>query len=281
MRRTHVRPASPVGRHWLSSPDELDFVGDVRSSRAPRTGEETSARRTSGARRSALRHARGPGGDALARVDDRGRRPHRAARAGRGPGNPLERGRGADSSHPRPALMRLPVHPEAAAELGAAVTWHERERPGQGSLLMDELARRVEQAARFPRSGAPGPGLRRSVRRAHVHRASPSVRGDHCARQRATRGDRGGPYQPSTRLLPRSPAVSAPSHAGRRLQDTWSPSSASSSSSRKARWRGSVSWPGKLVTASVKTSLPRRRTSFQALTGTSSRMYGWRLVARI
>jgi toxin ParE1/3/4 len=55
--------------------------------------------------------------------------------------------------------MRLPVDPAAAAELGAAVAWHEGERPGQGSLLMDEVARRVEQAARFPRSGAPVLGL--------------------------------------------------------------------------------------------------------------------------
>ena len=31
--------------------------------------------------------------------------------------------------------------------------WHEDEREGYGALLFDEVARRISQAARFPRSG--------------------------------------------------------------------------------------------------------------------------------
>jgi plasmid stabilization system protein ParE len=51
--------------------------------------------------------------------------------------------------------MRLPFHPDALIELDQAVAWHERERAGHGSVLFDEVIRKVEQAARFPRSGAP------------------------------------------------------------------------------------------------------------------------------
>lgn len=51
--------------------------------------------------------------------------------------------------------MRLPFHPEALIEIDQAVAWHERERAGYGSILFDEVVRKVEQAAHFPRSGAP------------------------------------------------------------------------------------------------------------------------------
>ena len=35
------------------------------------------------------------------------------------------------------------------------VVWHERERTGYGAVLFEEVTRRVEQAARLPRSGSP------------------------------------------------------------------------------------------------------------------------------
>ena len=51
--------------------------------------------------------------------------------------------------------MLLELHPEALEELEAAVVWHNRERAGRGDLLYDEVRRRVAQATRFPKSGAP------------------------------------------------------------------------------------------------------------------------------
>ncbi|MCA9708275.1 MAG: hypothetical protein KDK70_20660 [Myxococcales bacterium] len=55
--------------------------------------------------------------------------------------------------------MFLPAHPEALFELNQAVAWHEHERPGYGALLFAEVERKVAQAARLPRSGAPLPGF--------------------------------------------------------------------------------------------------------------------------
>jgi len=55
--------------------------------------------------------------------------------------------------------MLLELHPESVEELEAAVAWHNRERPGHGDLLYDEIRRRVAQATRFPRSGAPIAGF--------------------------------------------------------------------------------------------------------------------------
>jgi len=55
--------------------------------------------------------------------------------------------------------MLLELHPEAVEELEAAVAWHNRERLGYGDLLFDELRKRVAQATRFPRSGAPVVGF--------------------------------------------------------------------------------------------------------------------------
>lgn len=55
--------------------------------------------------------------------------------------------------------MLLELHPEAVEELEAAVAWHNRERPGHGDLLYDEVRRRVMQATRLPRSGAPVAGF--------------------------------------------------------------------------------------------------------------------------
>ena len=51
--------------------------------------------------------------------------------------------------------MLLELHPEALEELEAAVVWHNRERAGRGDLLYDEVRRRLTQATRFPKSGAP------------------------------------------------------------------------------------------------------------------------------
>jgi hypothetical protein len=55
--------------------------------------------------------------------------------------------------------MLLELHPEALEELEAAVVWHNRERAGRGDLLYDEVRRRVAQATRLPRSGAPVVGF--------------------------------------------------------------------------------------------------------------------------
>ncbi len=48
--------------------------------------------------------------------------------------------------------MLLEFHPEALEELAGAVRWHERERPGYGRLLYDEVRKRVAQAGSFPKS---------------------------------------------------------------------------------------------------------------------------------
>lgn len=50
--------------------------------------------------------------------------------------------------------MLLLIHPEAYIELDQAMEWHERERVGYGIALLDEVVCQIEQAARFPRSGA-------------------------------------------------------------------------------------------------------------------------------
>ncbi|MCB9713119.1 MAG: type II toxin-antitoxin system RelE/ParE family toxin [Myxococcales bacterium] len=50
--------------------------------------------------------------------------------------------------------------------------WHERERTGYGAVLFEEVTRRVEQAARLPRSGSPLMGFeaRYDVRKYVVRR---------------------------------------------------------------------------------------------------------------
>lgn len=68
--------------------------------------------------------------------------------------------------------MHLPIHPEALTELDHAMAWHERERLGYGLLLLDEVSAKIEQAARFPRSGTSVAGFeaRHDVRRYAVRR---------------------------------------------------------------------------------------------------------------
>ena len=46
----------------------------------------------------------------------------------------------------------LPFHPDAVGELEAAIEFLERERPGYGGQLADEVRRRLTQAERFPQS---------------------------------------------------------------------------------------------------------------------------------
>mgnify|MGYP000588423848 CR=1 FL=1 len=53
----------------------------------------------------------------------------------------------------------LPFHPDAGAELEAAVAWHEEERPGHGDLLFGDVGKKVAQAMSFPESGAPVVGF--------------------------------------------------------------------------------------------------------------------------
>ena len=53
----------------------------------------------------------------------------------------------------------LPFHPEAGAELEAAVTWLEEEQPGHGDLLFNDVSKKVAQATAFPESGAPVHGF--------------------------------------------------------------------------------------------------------------------------
>lgn len=55
--------------------------------------------------------------------------------------------------------MDLAFEAAAAAELEAAATWYERERPGYGALFVEEVRRAVARAAKFPRSGVPVPGV--------------------------------------------------------------------------------------------------------------------------
>ena len=53
----------------------------------------------------------------------------------------------------------LELHPEAAAELEAAVDWLEDERPGYGALLFGEVRQKIAQAATYPHSGDPVAGF--------------------------------------------------------------------------------------------------------------------------
>lgn len=55
--------------------------------------------------------------------------------------------------------MRLRLHPAAVVELEQAVVYLDDERPGFGSLLLEEIALRIAQAARLPKSGAPISGF--------------------------------------------------------------------------------------------------------------------------
>ena len=60
--------------------------------------------------------------------------------------------------------MQLPFEEAAAEELESAVVWYERERPGFGLLLFDEVKRKVAQAAVFPESGLLVPGTEHEIR---------------------------------------------------------------------------------------------------------------------
>ena len=51
-------------------------------------------------------------------------------------------------------MARPRILEEAAAELAAAAELIEAERPGYGPLLLEEYARKLQQIARFPLSGA-------------------------------------------------------------------------------------------------------------------------------
>lgn len=55
--------------------------------------------------------------------------------------------------------MLLDFHPDAYAELEAAVRWLEGEREGRGRRFYESVQRRVAQASRLPKSGAPITGL--------------------------------------------------------------------------------------------------------------------------
>lgn len=52
-------------------------------------------------------------------------------------------------------MKLLAIHPEALDELASQVELLEEEREGHGRLMYEEVRRRVTQASRFPRSGAP------------------------------------------------------------------------------------------------------------------------------
>ena len=49
--------------------------------------------------------------------------------------------------------MTLALDANAEREINEAYDHHERERPGHGALLVEELERVVARAERFPRSG--------------------------------------------------------------------------------------------------------------------------------
>ena len=97
--------------------------------------------------------------------------------------------------------MLLGLLPAALDELEAAVLWHEAERPGHGALLVDEVRKRVAQAARLPKSGAPIAGLDPG----HDVRAYPTSR---------------FPYRVITAVVRGTPMVIAVAHA-RRAPEYW------------------------------------------------------------
>jgi len=49
--------------------------------------------------------------------------------------------------------MELPFEEQAQEELEAAAAWYEREREGYGTMFVDEVETKVEQAVRSPGSG--------------------------------------------------------------------------------------------------------------------------------
>lgn len=55
--------------------------------------------------------------------------------------------------------MDLAFHPEALAELRAAIVYVDDERPGHGRVLYEQTKQRVAQARRFPHSGPAVPGM--------------------------------------------------------------------------------------------------------------------------
>lgn len=55
--------------------------------------------------------------------------------------------------------MTLALDASAEREINDAYEYHERERPGHGALLIEELERVVGRAERFPRSGPVVRGL--------------------------------------------------------------------------------------------------------------------------
>jgi toxin ParE1/3/4 len=69
--------------------------------------------------------------------------------------------------------MRLRYHPNARAELRAAVLAKERERPGRGAALAAGVAQIERRIRRLPRSAPRWPGLRLPVvvRKAYVRRS--------------------------------------------------------------------------------------------------------------
>lgn len=66
----------------------------------------------------------------------------------------MERSEGRSQQGARSRVVLLRLHPKAQAELRAAVLLFEEERPGSGVRLANQVERRIEQAARFPQSGA-------------------------------------------------------------------------------------------------------------------------------
>ena len=62
--------------------------------------------------------------------------------------------------------MNYRFHPEARAELNAAVYWYEEQQPGLGSELAEEVFAAIDRIRAFPGSGVPlSTGTRRALAR--------------------------------------------------------------------------------------------------------------------
>lgn len=93
--------------------------------------------------------------------------------------------------------MKLPFEASAAEELESAAEWYEQERRGYGALFVSEVARNVERAADFPKSGV-------------------GVRGSDPERDVRSFAMRRFPYLVVTAIVGGRRAVVAVAHASRR-----------------------------------------------------------------
>ena len=69
--------------------------------------------------------------------------------------------------------MRIELHPEARAELGAASQWYDELNQGAGDELLDEVDAALERVAALPTACRPWPNVpdrANPIRQGEVHR---------------------------------------------------------------------------------------------------------------